>query len=79
MLTLPNKMHELQISVQEYSLYIIILMEVKQKFARDLFAESVVRLEGYEIFHNLDSDREGRGICFFHQKGLKSSNNDHLS
>ena len=62
--SLPNKMHELQICVQEYSPHIILLTEVKQKFTRDPLAESVIRLEGYELFHNLDFD-EGRGICIF--------------
>ena len=60
-------MHELQISLQEYSPYTILLTEVK-----DPYAESVVRLERYEIFQNFDSDKEGRGICIFTRSDLKA-------
>ena len=61
-------MHTLQFSEQESSPHIIILKEVKLKLKRDLLAESVIKLEGFRSFHNLDSDKEGRGIFFFHQK-----------
>ena len=71
-------MHELQICVQEYSPHIILLTEVKQKFTKDSLADSVIRLEGYELFHNLDSDTECRGVCIFIRDDLKAVKNYHL-
>ena len=67
---IPNKMHELQICVQEYSPHII-NTGVKQKFTREPLVESVIRLGGYELFHDLGSD-EGRGIYIFIRSDLKA-------
>lgn len=63
--SLSNKLHELQISVQEHNPYIVFITEIKPKNSRIQMTENIIRIDGYEVFHNIETDPEGRGICIY--------------
>ena len=45
---------------------------------KDLLAEIVIRLECFANFHNMEYDKDGRGICIFIRSDLKAVKHDQL-
>ena len=65
-----NKRHELQALVQLLNPHIIGICEVKPKNSRYKVSPNELKLENFDIFHNLD--QEGRGIVLYTHHSLKA-------
>ena len=68
-----TKRTELKILIGTHKPAIIGIVEVKPKNARFELQECGLKLEGYEMFHNLKKDTVGRGICLYILSDLKPS------
>ena len=51
------------------------ITEIKAKNPRNIIQESEIQIKDYELFHNLDAETVGRGVCIY----IKESLNPNLS
>ena len=66
-----NKRSEINALVQLHTPSFIALVEVKPKNCRYEINEYELELQNYEAYHNLNDD--GRGVCFYVHKTIKST------
>lgn len=70
--SLINKMDELQVAVGEHNPEIIMICEVIPKSGNLKVTHELIKVEGYDVFTNIDKENNHRGIVIYISMKLKA-------